>query len=404
MHSDSPNCASSAPTPTRRWSNVLDRCGNGGMSQADAEIFDRHERRFDEADAEIARLEGRSVRSEDTTTDRRDRLASRDRSGSLLDDHGPALARLSNRSRTTDETGVLLRPGASFRTWVRDNGLADDDQPEISVGKLIRGVSTGRWEDASEERLLSGGSDAAGGIMVPTVTAAGVLTELAPLSQVIASGARIAPMSGRTVTVPKVLTVPDASQGWRGEGDPVAEGEPTFGSLTLTAKSCALRANIAMELLEDATDPAAIDEALIRALAAEIDRVSLYGSGANNQPEGLTLNSAVESAAVTGDVASWAQILEAVFAVRQRNAYGPVSVLLSERSNYQLQSATDSTGQFIQPPAIIQNGEATVRPTNRVPDNGGAAPTSPRWSLATSAASTSGSARSFASSCSRVRT
>ena len=198
-------------------------------------------------------------------------------------------------------------------------------------------------------------------------------------------------MANRTVDVPKVLTVPDASNGWRAEGEDVAEGEPSFGSLTLSAKSCALRANIAMELLEDATDPAAIDEALIRALAAEIDRVALYGSGAANQPQGLVGTSGVESAAVTGDVASWAQVLEAIFAVRQRNAYGPVSVLLSERSNYQLRAPSTRPASSSRRP---RSSRAARRPSDRrtaSPTTAERAPTSPRWSRATSAACTSGS-------------
>ena len=348
---------------------------NPGMTQADSEIYDRHERRFDEADAEIARIEGRQYSAPDEVAGKRNRLEARDRSGSLLDDTRSNDVTWYQRpaaSRTTDETGVLLRQGASFRTWVRDNDLVPEDENDVSVGKMIRGISTGQWNGAKDERLLVGGSDAAGGVMVPTITAAGVLTELAALSQVIASGARIAPMAGREVVVPKIISVPDASQGWRAEAGNVHEADPAFGSLTLTAKSCALRCTISMELLEDATDPAAIDEALIRALAAEIDRVSLYGSGASNQPQGLVGTSGVESAAVTGTIASYAQVLEAVFAVRQRNAYGPVSWCCSPRGPItSWQAATDTTGQFIQPPAVLTNGEATIRPTNRVPDNAG---------------------------------
>ena len=153
---------------------------NPGMTLADSEIFDRHERKFDEADAEIARLEGRSHSAPADVAGKRNRLAERDRSGSMLDDTGSTRsgdgiewrARPSG-SRTTDETGVLLRQGASFRTWVRDNDLVPDDENDISVGKLIRGAATGQWDGAKDERLLVGGSDAAGGVMVPTITAAG---------------------------------------------------------------------------------------------------------------------------------------------------------------------------------------------------------------------------------------
>lgn len=98
------------------------------------------------------------------------------------------------------------------------------------------------------------------------------------------------------IDIPKQLTGSAAE--WIGEDAAAAKNDITFGLVSLRPKTVSNRAEITRRLLMQNSLGV---EALVRrdlaiTLALEIDRAGLYGTNANNQPKGLSLQSGINTA------------------------------------------------------------------------------------------------------------
>ena len=98
------------------------------------------------------------------------------------------------------------------------------------------------------------------------------------------------------IDIPKQLTGSAAE--WIGEDAAASKNDITFGLVSLRPKTVSNRAEITRRLLMQNSLGV---EALVRrdlavTLALEIDRAGLYGTNANNQPKGLSLQSGINTA------------------------------------------------------------------------------------------------------------
>jgi HK97 family phage major capsid protein len=156
----------------------------------------------------------------------------------------------------------------------------------LSAGRAIVGMLTGRWADAeAERRAMSTTTGTAGGFLIPDSVSSNVIDLARNQSVVIRAGALTIPMQNQNMRVVQVVTDPSAS--WRAEGAAISESEGTFSALNLTAYSLAALVRVNNELLDDAAMFAAtLDQQLSAGLALELDRVALYGNGVG-KPLGL---------------------------------------------------------------------------------------------------------------------
>lgn len=156
----------------------------------------------------------------------------------------------------------------------------------LSAGRAVVGMLTGRWADAEAERRAMGTTvGTAGGFLIPDAVSANVIDLARNQSVLVRAGALTIPMPNQNLRVVQVATDPTAS--WRGEGVAITESEGTFSALNLTAYSLAALVRVNNELLDDAAMFAAtLDRQLSAGLALELDRVALYGNGVG-QPQGL---------------------------------------------------------------------------------------------------------------------
>jgi HK97 family phage major capsid protein len=70
-----------------------------------------------------------------------------------------------------------------------------DDADEFSLGRLVRGMATGRWDDADlERRALAEGTDSAGGFLTPEVLASNVIDRVRDAARVMEAGATTVPL------------------------------------------------------------------------------------------------------------------------------------------------------------------------------------------------------------------
>lgn len=239
---------------------------------------------YDAAETAGADLSGEKLEKWNTLKTELDDLASKEdraRTRDALDRKEPG----KSVAAAAAGTAWGLKPEQRMADYVRARTGGPSDA--LSLGRAIAGVMTGNWRDAEAERRTMGtGTNLTGGFLVPDPLSAQVIDLVRNASVLINAGALTLPMTGNTLTVARVVSDPTAA--WRAEGAAISESDANFGAILITPKSLAALCRVNAELLDDVPSFAAqLDAQLSAALALELDRVGLYGSGVNAQPQGL---------------------------------------------------------------------------------------------------------------------
>jgi HK97 family phage major capsid protein len=254
--------------------------------------------------------------------------------------------------------GRPLAGGQSFRTLPGAGAGSGDAE---AFGAHLQAIYEGRAQNE--------GTGSAGGFLVPTTLAAGVLDLVVSGMGTHAAGARIVPMDSQTLKVAKVDGRPTPA--WRNESAIVTESSATFGQVEFQARSAAVLVKASVESLQDAPSLGeTVQRSLADAFAVELDRVGLLGTGV--APEPLGLKAALPAGNTTslgtdGAVPSYADVIGAVATIRGRG-YNPRAVILSTRDDAAIRTDTDTAGQFIAAPAYLS--DVTFRPSAAVPTDG----------------------------------
>lgn len=220
--------------------------------------------------------------------------------------------------------------------------------------------------------LATGGT---GSALVPTLWS-GELIDLAREASAIGrAGATIIPMDGKTIQIGRKTGNPSAA--FRAENNGPTASDPTFDSVTLTARTMQAIVVGSIEFFQDAPNAdQLVMQALAEAMADKLDLVALYGgittgSGSINlptepNPRGvLAALTATKPANVLGasatdgttpSVASgyWSEVLDAVFTVIDGNET-PNALLRSGKLARQYAKAVDTTGQPLRTPEALSS-------------------------------------------------
>jgi HK97 family phage major capsid protein len=210
--------------------------------------------------------------------------------------------------------------------------------------------------------------DSAGGYTVPTPLAGELIDRARNQSRVFQAGARTIPMESSTLKIARVLTDPAA--GWKAENAAASATDMTFDAVTLTARSLVAVAKLSIELFEDSpTVNEAVDTAMSQALALELDRAALRGSGTSPEPRGIRNTSGVgiQSMGTNGaPLTNFDPFSTAVQTIREANGE-PNAVIFAPRTSGALDRLKDTTNQPLQPPTSYQ--EMQKLPTSQIPTN-----------------------------------
>lgn len=254
--------------------------------------------------------------------------------------------RLAGRNGVADDTTVLRK-----EQRMADLVKPTHEERQLSIGKFVKGIVTGDWTNAaSEQRAMSEGVLTGGGYMVPEILSANIIDKARNQARVIQAGAGIVPMTSNKLTIAKVTGDPTAS--WKAENAHGTFSDMTFDAINFEARTLMALVKVSVELLEDAQNiDTVIYNALSQALALEVDRVALYGSGVGVEPLGLknaagiqTISMGANGAVLTG----YDKFSEAVQAIREQNGE-PNSVIYAPRTAGQIDRLKDSTGQPLTP-------------------------------------------------------
>ena len=325
----------------------------------DADALDRLERKCDRIDSELAAIGGQfpSLNVPQLTL----RQITRTIDEPLGDD--------SAQMRGSRTAGQSMVEWATEHRDANSSGFHAGHAAEFSMGRYLRGALTGNWADADlERRVLSEGTDSAGGYIVPTMLASSVIDKLKPATQVIKAGAQVIALETDQLDLPRVGT--GVTAGWRAENAAIAESDPAFERVQLAPKSLAVMTRISRELLEDMPEVglSAIEGELTSALAVELDRAALLGTGSSNQPTGVLNQTGVSlrTNGTNGASVSWAIVGDAVAQLRAANVE-PTGLIWAPRTTASLAALVDTTNQPLRAPqqlAAIPQYDSTSVPVN----------------------------------------
>lgn len=265
-----------------------------------------------------------------------------------------------------EKSNLVLKANDSFADTFK--GQYPNELEGLNLGLLVRGVVTGEWSGAELERkaTLSTNLSSAGGFMLPEPLSNRVIDLARNKSYVVQAGAGTVPMTSSTLDIAKLLSDPTVA--WYPENGTIAETDVTFGRASFKANKLACVVRISNELLEDAANvQTVVENSLASAIALEIDRASLLGTGAG-QFLGIVNGTNVNTVTSVGTLADYDDFIDGIFAVRGYN-FDPNAAMYSPVTGKKLAKmvtglASDLTK--LVPPADFANLQKYV--TNQVGD------------------------------------
>jgi len=273
-----------------------------------------------------------------------------------------------------EQASVSLKPEQRFSDWAARSGASrgSSELRGLTTGGLLKAMVLGPKTEA-EKRALSEGTDSAGGYTVPDVLSAAMIDRMRAQSVVIRAGARTIPLTSDTNNFAKVLT--DPVPAWRAENAEITNSDATFGRVQMLPKSLAVLCRVSRELLEDSLNIGTVlPDIIAKAMAAEVDRMCLFGSGSGAEPTGVTLMAGINEVALDGALSShgngfYGSLIEARRELLDANSGEPTAFIMNPREDETLIAARTGDGYSLPAPPKI----AAIRQliTTAVPKNGG---------------------------------
>lgn len=352
-----------------RNQEILDRAESEGRDLLASEA-----RESDRCIAEVeAFTEAVTSWSDHNLTDARGPLEAIARAREVAQDSGGATLRGNpgggtGRRRAVDGRGEVRagRPLPEGRSFAEV--LEVEAQPG-SFGEYLRALAFDDNETLEEFRAMGRGG--AGG-MLPVQVIADVFDAARDASQLMNAGAQVIPLTEGQTKGAAIASEPTPS--WRAENAQIPEADVTLVPIEFDPKALAVNTRVSWELLQDSRPN--VEQLLRRvfaeAFAQEWDRVGLLGSGIGSEPRGLDNTPGVEEFLVGGaggGPINYAEMVAAVRNIKQRN-HRPGRFLGAPRDVAELAMLTDTTGQFLRPPAYL-DPHLPVLETTKVATNGG---------------------------------
>jgi HK97 family phage major capsid protein len=295
----------------------------------------------------------------------------------------PPVAQPAKQNGNGPDAWIDPRTGQAIHVLKPEDRMADLDATvhgeTLSAGKCLRGIITGRWDNAAAERqAMTEGTLSSGGFLLPSPLSNEIIDRVRNAAVVVRAGARTIPMESSTLAIARVNA--DPTVGWHSENGTITASEPAFDRVTFTAQTLASLATMSVELFEDVANiDSVVINTIAKVLAIELDRACLRGSGVAPQPKGI-LNqtnvvidsttfgangSTISGTTPTGAVAwDWlSKQNSALWGVNEN----PNAAIYSARTAGELDLLRASTGAVLPPPGSVADLQRLF--TNSIPNN-----------------------------------
>ena len=188
-----------------------------------------------------------------------------------------------------------------------------------SLGRVLRGIVLGgRAHDDREldleRRDLGITPDPAGGYTVPSALSSQWIDLFRSKMVLSRAGARTIPMDTNTLTLARVTGDPTVT--WHGENAALTAGDPTFGALTLTAKTITCLVKLSLELAQDSANiEQVLQSTITSAMSQKIDETGLVGETVNAgaAPDGVFNLSGRNTVTGIGAPTTWDYLIDGMY-------------------------------------------------------------------------------------------
>lgn len=248
-----------------------------------------------------------------------DHVAELERKVNLLSVRGTLPAELQAKPTITWREAKTGRPVPVLerkQSLVALDASAATELP--TIGRILRGIILGAQADDAKElteerKSLSIAVDPSGGYTIDDQLAARWIDRLRAQTVLVEAGALTVPMGSKTLTLARVQSDPAVS--WHAENAALASSDPTFGAVTLNARTAVALVRMSLELAQDSENIEQILETtLTGALAGAIDSAGLNGvtvdSGA--APTGVFNAASINKVTAIGAPANWDFVVDGI--------------------------------------------------------------------------------------------
>jgi HK97 family phage major capsid protein/HK97 family phage prohead protease len=247
------------------------------------------------------------------------------------------------------------------------SAYSSEEQRDFSLGRAIKGMVSGDWTDAElEQRALAEGAGSTGGFLTPEPLSAQVIDRIRNQAQVMMAGAQTVPMESDTLSIPRLAT--GIQPAWKVENAAVVESDPAFERVSFKANTLAVLVRMSFELFEDMPPSSAdlITNEITQALALELDRAALRGSGTAPEPRGVRNQAGVtvQSMGTNGATPTYDALVDAVSTIQGKNL-APNAAIHTSRTAKTFSNLKDTTGQPLMMPPLLDGLSQLV--SNQVP-------------------------------------
>lgn len=259
----------------------------------------------------------------------------------------------SNTKKNTrnDTIGIALRNG---QKWINQVKIPEQ-QRNLDLGKYIKGVVTGQWNNAEAERRAL--DSTATGVLIPSVLSASIIDLARNTSLFTLANVPVVPMKEGNVTIARIKK--DPSFKFKQELAAAEENDFELDKVELKAKTAYGYAYVSLETINSSANLNNImSTVLMGALAQCIDNAVMYGQPSTAQgifddfaPSGIMndLDIHTVTAAQNGGYDSF---IRAMGKIKASNGIPTVYGINAATDEY-LSLLKDSTGQYLNIPTGI---------------------------------------------------
>lgn len=195
-------------------------------------------------------------------------------------------------------------------------------QPEVSLERwlaaTVAGERCGDKEAVQFAREMKQMVTTSTGVLIPAEYQSQWIDLLRARSVLNTAGMRTVTMTNKTQVHSAVTADPAVT--WHSEAGSISADNPTFAARTLTANTVVARCQASVELSQDSPDfGAQLARVMTGAIAGEIDRVGLEGSGTPPEPRGIKNTSGRTSQTATGALTDFEEIISGIGALLGAN-------------------------------------------------------------------------------------
>lgn len=281
--------------------------------------------------------------------------------------------KLKNKMNTEENTMNFINTttGQNINILNKHEKLTDkfstNEKINADLGKMVKGMITGKWENASEEqKIVAMNTNGDGNVLIPTPLSNSMIDLVRAKSVLSQAGVPIIPMDSSTLTVAKQES--DVPTNWKKEGEAIQIGDPTFSPVVFSAKTLVGMCKVSVEMLEDAQNIGElISNSLVESLALNLDRAGIIGSGVDPEPRGLYNLPSVTKQTIKSELKDYKSISKAITTILTANGE-PNSIIMNPSVYGELDNLTDTTGQPLNAPQSF-NGLINKLTTTQIPSD-----------------------------------